>query len=276
MKRIVASLSWLIMTGLVIGMGVVCASSSFAQEDTKKDESTKVEAKSDAEPDTKADAPKGDASKAEGNKAETAGENKPADHSHAKGEGHDHAEGDNHGHDPNDNTHKNASPQLSKVDEIRFDQAVATFVIFMLLSAILAKFAWGPISDGLDKREAGIAKMIDDARLAQEQAEAQLRSYESKLAAATEEARTMVAQARADAEAAKDRIQNEAKELAAKERAKAIDDINNAKNAALQQIAEKSVNTAITLASNIVRREVKPEDHDRLVSDALGQFSKLN
>ena len=35
-------------------------------------------------------------------------------------------------------------------------------------------------------------------------------------------------------------------------------------------------NTAITLASNIVKREVKPEDHDRLVSDALGQFSKLN
>ena len=86
----------------------------------------------------------------------------------------------------------------------------------------------------------------------------------------------MVAQARADAEAAKDRIQNEAKELAAKERAKAIDDINAAKNTALQQIAEKSVSTAITLASNIVKREVKPEDHDRLVSDALSQFSKLN
>jgi F-type H+-transporting ATPase subunit b len=259
MKRIVAAVGWFVLSCVL-----ACAGVASAQEDTK--EPAKVEAKGESEP------AQGDSTKAQTTEADTT---PPASTTVSEGAVTTKSD-DDHGHGSHDNTHKNASPNLSKVDEIRFDQALATFVIFLLLAAILAKFAWGPIVEGLDKRESGIAKMIDDARLAQEQAEAQLRSYEAKLAAATEEARTMVAQARADAEAAKDRIQNEAKELAAKERAKAIDDINAAKNAALQQIAEKSVNTAIALASNIVKREVKPEDHDRLVSDALGQFSKLN
>jgi F-type H+-transporting ATPase subunit b len=233
----------------------------------------------------KAEQPKGDETKADetkffepkpmDTKAEGTGHSEGAGHDE-KDAGHAHTEGGHAHHDPYDKTHANATPGLSQPQEMRFDLAIATFIIFLLLAAILAKFAWGPISDGLDKREQGIARMIDEARLAQEQAEAQLRSYEAKLAAAAEEARTIVGQARQDAEAAKERIMAEAKEAAAKERERAVEDIGNAKNAALQEIAEKSVNTAIALASNIVRREVKPEDHDRLVSDALGQFSNLN
>ncbi|WP_254507858.1 F0F1 ATP synthase subunit B [Anatilimnocola floriformis] len=175
-----------------------------------------------------------------------------------------------------DLTHANASEGLSQPQEMRFDLAIATFIIFVLLAGILAKFAWGPIVDGLDKREQGIAKMIDDAKLAQQQAEAQLRSYEVKLAAAADEARTMVAQARHDAEATRERERAETKALLEKDRQQAKAEIEAAKNVALQQIAEKSVNTAISLASSIVRREIKPEDHDALVTDALGKFTKLN
>ena len=209
--------------------------------------------------------------------AEETGKGATGEHAAPKGEadhkdgGHDHA-----GHDPHDLTHSNASATLSRADEMRFDLSIATFLVFALLSIILAKFAWGPIVSGLDKRESSIASMIDQARLAQEQAEAQLRSYEAKLAAAAEEARTMVAQARADADATRERELAATKAEADKQLQRAKDDIEAAKNAALQQIAEKSVNTAISLASNIVRREVKPEDHDALVTDALSKFTKLN
>lgn len=197
-----------------------------------------------------------------------------AEAGHAGGD-HAHAGGD-HAHDEFDNTHKDATAGLSAPQEMRFDLAVATFVIFLLLTIILTKFAWGPITQGLDKREASIAAMIDQARLAQEQAEAQLRSYEGKLAAAAEEARSLVAQARIDAEATRERELAATKAENEKLLQRNKDEIEAAKNAALQQIAEKSVSTAISLASSIVRREVKPEDHDALVTDALGKFSKLN
>ncbi|QDU28712.1 ATP synthase subunit b [Anatilimnocola aggregata] len=229
-----------------------------------------LQAQESKEPEAKSAAP-AEAGKVEAKSEESPAEKKADDHGHSHAAGGDHAH-----HDEFDNTHANASAGLKAPQEMRFDLAIATFVIFILLLVLLAKFAWGPIISGLDSRESHIASMIDQARLAQEQAEAQLRSYEAKLAAATEEARQIVGQARTDAEAAKDRILAEAKDAATKERERAIDDITIAKNAALQQIAEKSVNTAISLASSIVRRELKPEDHDQLVTDALGKFSKLN
>ena len=62
----------------------------------------------------------------------------------------------------------------------------------------------------------------------------------------------------------------------AAERDRAVADINIAKNQALDQIAQKSVQTAVSLASNIIRREVKPQDHEALIGEAVNQFSKLN
>jgi F-type H+-transporting ATPase subunit b len=148
--------------------------------------------------------------------------------------------------------------------------------VFLLLLAILFKFAWGPISRGLAQREETIARQIEEARLASEKAAHQLQEYETRLAAATEEARQIVGQSRKDAETAKDKIMAEARELAQKERERAVADITSAKNQALAEIAQKSVNTAVKLAGNIIRREVKPQDHEQLIGEALGQFAKLN
>ena len=186
------------------------------------------------------------------------------------GAGHEHA------HDPTNLAEGNASSQLGAAQELRFDLAIATFVVFILLLVILTKFAWGPISRALDQREETIARQIEEARLAAEKAAHQLREYEARLAAATDEARQIVGQSRKDAEVAKDKIMAEARELAAKERERAVAEITSAKNQALAEIAQKSVQTAVSLAGKIIRREIKPQDHEALIGDALGQFSKLN
>jgi F-type H+-transporting ATPase subunit b len=198
----------------------------------------------------------------EGEKGKAAGE----------GAGHEHE----HAHDPTNLAEGNASSQLGAAQELRFDLAIATFVVFILLLVILTKFAWGPISRALDQREETISRQIEEARLAAEKATHQLKEYEARLAAATDEARQIVAQSRKDAETAKEKIMVEARELASKERERAVAEITSAKNQALAEIAQKSVDTAVTLAGKIIRREVKPQDHEALIGDALGQFSKLN
>ncbi len=179
-------------------------------------------------------------------------------------------------HDETDRSHGDASAQLMAAQELRFDLGIATFLVFLLLLGILTKFAWGPIVAGLEKREQTIATQIAEARQAAETAGKQLQEYERKLAAATEEARAIVGQARHDAESAKDKIVAEAQAAAQKERERAVADIGSAKNEALREIAAKSVSTAVALAGNIIRREVKPEDHDKLINDSLQQFSQLN
>ncbi|HUE71533.1 MAG TPA: F0F1 ATP synthase subunit B [Pirellulaceae bacterium] len=180
--------------------------------------------------------------------------------------------------DPHDLSHANASKELTDPAAFKADASIFTFVIFLLLLAILVKFAWGPISRGLEAREKGIADKIEQARIAAEQATAQLAQYEAKLAAATAEAQQIVAKARQDADVAGQRLIAEAQSAASKERERAVADIGVAKNQALREIAEKSVDTAIGLARNIIRREVRPGDHEQLIQDALKQFpsSSLN
>ena len=232
---------------------------------------------------------------AEGEKTPAAEEKTPAaekapaadDHgkagadSHATGaEAHKHEAGDNHGggahHDDTDLSHANSTSMLTSPADARFDTAIYTFVIFLLLLIILGKFAWGPISQGLDKRERGIEEKIEEARIGAEKAAEQLRMYEARLAAAAEEARQIATQARVEAEAAKEQMLSEAKALAARERERAVADIAAAKNTALREIAEKSVNTAVNLAKDIVKREIKPNDHAQLIRDAMEKFPSAN
>ncbi|MEX2025666.1 MAG: ATP synthase F0 subunit B, partial [Pirellulaceae bacterium] len=156
-------------------------------------------------------------------------------------------------HDPYDLSHANATPALTDPSVFKADAAIFTFFIFLILLAILIKFAWKPIAHGLEAREKGIADKIEQARLAAEQATAQLAQYEAKLAAATVEAQQLVAKARQDADAAGQRLIAEAQAAASKERERAVADIGVAKNQALREIAEKSVDTAIGLARNIIR-----------------------
>jgi len=153
---------------------------------------------------------------------------------------------------------------------------IYSFLVFLILLGVLYKFAWGPIAMALERRENTIARQIEEARLAAEKGASLLREYDARLAAATDEARQIVSGARKDAELAKDRIVAEAREAAQRERDRAVADITVAKNQALDAIAQKSVQTAVSLASHIIRREVKPADHEALIGDAIKEFSSVN
>ena len=118
--------------------------------------------------------------------------------------------------------------------------------------------------------------MIEEAKQGQEKAAQQLKQYEAKLAAAGEEARELVAQARKDAESAKDRIVAEAQAAADRQRQRAIEDIQTAKNVALQEMTEKSVDLAVNLAGRIVRQQLKAEDHSQLIREAMDQLPSRN
>jgi F-type H+-transporting ATPase subunit b len=172
-----------------------------------------------------------------------------------------------------DNGHKNPGPGLEEPQEVRFDLSIYTFVVFALLMLLLWKFAWGPIAAGLDKREQSIAKMIDDAKHASESAQKSLQEYESRLAAAQEEAGRIVGEARKQADDVAAKIRAEAESAAQRERDRAVTEIQQAKNVALQEIAQKSVSTAVDLAGKIIRREVKEADHQQLIRDSLERFS---
>ena len=153
------------------------------------------------------------------------------------------------------------------------DLAIWTVVVFGFLFFILSKFAWGPISEALEKREHTIAHHIDEAGRKHDEAKQLLADYEQRLASAADQVRAMLDEARRDAEHAKSQIIAEAKASAEAERVRALRDIDTATDAALNQLAERSANMAVELAGKIVGARLKQEDHLRLIQEASAKLA---
>ncbi|MFO0922735.1 MAG: F0F1 ATP synthase subunit B [Pirellulales bacterium] len=175
-----------------------------------------------------------------------------------------------------DNTHAGATKDLYDPMALKGDLAAFTGVVFLLLCGGLYFAAWKPLRDGLNAREASIAKQIEDARKASEEAQAKLVEYQAKLDQAMQTAQETVAQARKDAEAAGQRILAEAQQEATRQKDRALADIESAKVAALSELGSKSTDIAFSLARSVVGRELKQADHQQLIQDSLKSLASRN
>ncbi len=173
--------------------------------------------------------------------------------------------------------HGSEEVNLNPLDtkDLRADLAVWTGVVFVLLLLVLGKFAWGPIVDGLDKRESLIAGEIQAAEKANTDAKALLDEYQRKLNAAGDEVRQIIEQARREAETAGHKIVQKAREEADAEKRRAVADIELATAGALKDLAEKSANLAVNLAGKIVRERLTASEHSALIREAVAGFAKL-
>lgn len=156
--------------------------------------------------------------------------------------------------------------------EFKGDLAIYTFVVFLLLMAILGKFAWGPIASGLDKREHRIADEIAAAERSHQEARNLLAEYERKLASAQDDVRAIMEEARRDAEHTQQEILAKAKADSQAEVARGKREIETATAQALKSLAENSANLAVDLAGRIVRAKLTAADHSALISDAVARF----
>jgi F-type H+-transporting ATPase subunit b len=152
------------------------------------------------------------------------------------------------------------------------DLAIYTFVVFFILFIVLAKFAWGPIAEGLDKREKGIADNIAAAQRSNDEAKSLLAQYEQRLSAAEDEVRAILEEARRDAEHTQQQILAKAQAEAETTRDRAVRDINAASAVAMKELAEHGSQLAVQLAGKIVGAELNSAGHARLIQDALAKF----
>jgi len=154
----------------------------------------------------------------------------------------------------------------------RSDLALWSFVVFLLLLAILTKFAWGPISAALDKREQSIADNIASAQRAADDAKAIIAQYEAKLAGAAEQVQAMIDEARRDAESTKQQILTEAKVASQAEQDRALREIRTAADSAVRELAVKGADLATELAGKMLRAQMSKADHARLVQETVANF----
>ncbi len=153
--------------------------------------------------------------------------------------------------------------------------ALWTLVIFALVIFVLGKYAWGPVLQGLQGREKFIHDSLAQAKGDRDAAEARLREYEAKLAAARGEVDEIMDEARRDAAVLRQREEERAKEEAEKMLERAKREIEIAQETAVKDLYSRAARLSTDAASRIVQRELNPADHERLIAESISAIDQM-
>ncbi len=148
-----------------------------------------------------------------------------------------------------------------------------TTMLFLAVLIVLRKYAWGPIMQGLEQREKTIAddlRRAEEARVAAEQARDDLLKEQAKH---LQETNDRIVQMMRNAESRSLELVEKAKGEAVKIRDAALADIELERQQAIASLRNEVVSIAIMAASNVIGRELKPEDHRLLIENSI---PKLN
>ena len=146
-----------------------------------------------------------------------------------------------------------------------------TILTFLVLVALLAKFAWRPLLQALESRQDSIRKSLDDAQKAKQDLERLHAESAEIIRQSRVEADAIVTRSRGDAE----RLREEMKQKA---RAEADAIVKNAERQiqletgrAVQQIRREAVDLSVMIASKLIQRNLTKEDNEKLIEEALQQ-----
>jgi len=152
--------------------------------------------------------------------------------------------------------------------------AVWTLAIFLLALFVLGKYAWGPILEGLQKREDFIAESLEKAAADRDAAETRLAEYEKQIANARAEATEIVEEGKRDGDALREKIEAKAREEADQMVERAKREIAIAKETAIKDLYVESAQLATSIAGRIVGRELEAKDHERLIRESLEELGR--
>jgi F-type H+-transporting ATPase subunit b len=151
-------------------------------------------------------------------------------------------------------------------------QAVMAIVIFLILLAVLGKWAWKPIVEQLHRREVTITQALERAEQREKEAMEMLGRYKTQMEAAQADAMEVIRKSRKDAAAAREDILAAARQEAHKTVEQAGADIERAKRNAMQELFDQTLDLASTMAGRILRRSINPADHREILAE---NFSEL-
>lgn len=150
-----------------------------------------------------------------------------------------------------------------------------TVIVFAGLLAILGKYAWKPLIEGLQKREDHLEHVLKDTERARNESEQLLVEHKKLMAKAGDEARAIIEQARKEALAVAEQITKQAQGEAEAARVRAQRDIAAARDQALGEIWEKTADLAVQVAGRVLSKQLDETDQRRLFDAAVAELPQL-
>lgn len=155
-----------------------------------------------------------------------------------------------------------------------------TFVFIVLNFLILVTFLygllWKPIIAVLDERRERISGDLTSAREQRKKAKELFGKYRAKIEQSREEREEIIADGRSEGEKERDRIIEEARAEAESVRERGRLSIDAERKELTRQLTAEVGRFTVQLAERILAREIRREDHDRMVDEFIASISEAD
>jgi F-type H+-transporting ATPase subunit b len=148
-------------------------------------------------------------------------------------------------------------------------------VNLLIFLAVMFFILRKPLTQAFQNRRGEIIEELKRAKAEKEEAEKRLREIDARLARLDEEVAEIRANAEREAKAEFERLIKQAQDEAERIKAMAEREIEGASKAAHLQLKEFVAAKSVELAENMIRKEIKPEDDDRLITNFARELEEV-
>lgn len=168
--------------------------------------------------------------------------------------------------------HAEAAGEAPNVFNLSLGTSFWTVAIFLILMAVLAKFAFPAILGYAEAREKRIQQALDEARTAREEAQALIEEQRRQMADARQQAQQVIAESKQAAERVRQEILDRARTEQEEMLERARQEIERERVRAVDAIRREAVEVAIAAAGKLVHERLGAEEDRRIVSQYIDRI----
>ncbi|KKB44931.1 F0F1 ATP synthase subunit B [Bacillus thermotolerans] len=142
-------------------------------------------------------------------------------------------------------------------------------VMFIILLALLKKFAWGPLMGIMQQREDHIASEIDAAEKSRAEANKLLEETRAELNAARQEAQGIIDNAKKIGASQKEEIIAAARAESERMKESAKMEIEQQTEQAMSSLREQVASLSVLIASKVIEKDLSEADQQKLIDEYI-------
>ncbi|WP_281828009.1 MULTISPECIES: F0F1 ATP synthase subunit B [Lactobacillus] len=142
-------------------------------------------------------------------------------------------------------------------------------VVFAILMLLVKHYAWGPVSDMMEKRRQKVIEDLDSAESNRKKAETLANEREAALKNSRQEATQILSDAKTNAQKIGSQIVADANNDAASIRKKAEADAKKAKADAINDARRQVADISVAIAEKVIAKNLSAEDQKDLVDQFI-------
>lgn len=168
-----------------------------------------------------------------------------------------------------------AAEHASNPLEINVGLQVWVILTFVVMMGLLAKLAFKPIGEALERRGSTIKAQLDEAEKSRAEAKKLMEDYQKQLAEARAEAGKIIEESRQLGEKVRKEVVDKANAEASAVVTRAQEEITRQKEKGIQEMKDTIASLSVQIAGKVIEKEVNEATHKQLVENLIKDLAKV-